>query len=199
MKLRSLNSLIFLSLFFCPLLGRAASFQLDPAHTQVGFKVSHLTISSVKGEFKKYEGGFDFDEKSKTLKDLLVKIDATSIDTNESDRDKHLRSPDFFNTEKFSEITFKINSPVKGIKAGKKVKVPGTLTLKGISKPVKLTVLYKGTVKDPWGNTKLGFEAHTEISRKDYGITWNKKLDSGGLVVGETVEIQIEGEAGLKD
>jgi polyisoprenoid-binding protein YceI len=171
----------------------AATFSLDKAHTRVGFKVKHLVIATVSGQFDDFEGSFVFDEAKPELKDLNIKIKTTSINTNEPDRDKHLRGEDFFKVVQIPLMTFK-STKVEYLdkKAGK---VHGILTMVGVSKPVILDVTYHGQVKDPWGNVKLAFEAFTEINRKDYGVKWNKALDHGGLAVGDVVKIIIEGEA----
>ncbi len=171
----------------------AVQYKLDTAHSKVGFKVKHLVVSTVSGRFNKFEGTFDFDEKTGQLKNVDVSIDVSSVDTNEPDRDKHLSAEDFFHAKKFPKMTFKSKKVTYRDK--KPVQVVGELMLHGQKKDVTLDVTYNGTVMDPWGNKKLGFEAVTEINRKDFGINWSKKLDSGGLVVGEKVKIEIEGEA----
>lgn len=174
-------------------LAHAAPYKIDATHTEVGFKVQHLMISDVKGRFNKYEGSFDFDEKKNELKAIDVKIEAASIDTNNKDRDAHLNSDDFFATKKFPLITFK-SDKVDG-KDPKNLKVSGTLTIHGVSKPVVLDVVNKGSAVDPWGNEKVGFSATTKVNRKDFGLNWNKTLDKGGVALGEEVSIMIDGEA----
>lgn len=169
----------------------STTYDLDLAHTTVEFKVKHLVISRVTGRFNKFSGTFVGDEKSKKLEKVEAEIDVASIDTNEKKRDDHLRGGDFFEAEKFPKITFK-STGVES-KDGKKGKIKGELTIKGITKPVTLDAEYTGTVKDPWGKENAGFRATTKINRKDFGITWNKSLDGGGMVVGEEVEISIEG------
>lgn len=174
-------------------LAQAAPYKLDATHTEVGFKVQHLMISDVKGRFNKYEGSFDYDEKKNELKAIDVKIEAASIDTNNKDRDAHLNSDEFFATKKFPLITFK-SDKIDG-KDPKNLKVSGTLTIHGVSKPVVLDVVNKGSAVDPWGNEKVGFSATTKVNRKDFGLNWNKALDKGGVALGEEVSIMIDGEA----
>ncbi len=171
----------------------AATYKLDSAHSELGFNLKHLMLAKVKGTFNKYEGGFSYDEKKKELKDLEVKIQATSIDTNEPKRDEHLRSADFFDVAQFSEIIFKSEKVV--FQGSKKAKVTGPLTMHGVTKPVTLDVDIKGEVNDGNGNDKLVFEATGKISRKDWGLSWNKTLDKGGVAVGDEVNITIEGQA----
>lgn len=189
---------------FISVAGHAAKYKLDQAHMSVSFKIKHLVIATVNGRFDKFEGSFDFDPKKGKLSKLEAKVDVDSINTNESDRDKHLRSADFFGTRnKKGEIVKKKRYMVfKGTKVEHKNKKPtkvhGKLTLNGKTKKVALNIDYKGAVTDPWGNKKVVFEATTTINRKDFGLTWNKKLDKGGLMIGEEVKVSIEGEANAK-
>ncbi len=172
----------------------ATTYQLDPSHSEVGFSVKHLMLSNVKGRFSKFTGGFDYDEKSKTLSNVDVKIEIASVDTNEKKRDEHLVSPDFFDAAKYSTMEFKADK-VSGVAPGKTVKVPGTLTLHGVTKPVTLDVDYRGNTTDPWGNERLVFGATAKVQRSDFGVKWNKSMDKGGVVVGEDVSINIEAES----
>jgi polyisoprenoid-binding protein YceI len=188
-----MKKLILASLLALASSAEAAPYMIDTAHSEVSFVVKHLMISNVKGRFNKFEGGFQFDEKKNELSSVDVKIDAKSVDTNDKKRDEHLVSGDFLAADKNPTITFKSDKPVKF--SGKELKVPGTLTIRGVAKPVVLDVQYGGAIKDPWGNEKVGFVATTTINRKDFGITWNKNLDAGGVAVGDEVKISIEGEA----
>jgi polyisoprenoid-binding protein YceI len=174
----------------------AANYKLDEAHTSVAFKIKHLVISTVSGRFDKFSGGFDFDPAKGEISKLTVEIDPSSIDTNEPDRDKHLRSPDFFDVAKFPKLTFVSTKTV--VKNKKPVQLEGDLTIHGVTKHVKLDLDYAGTTTDPWGNERLAFEATAKIDRKDYGLTWNKKLDKGGVMVADEVKIEISGEAVLQ-
>jgi polyisoprenoid-binding protein YceI len=171
----------------------AAKFNIDPAHTNITFKVPHMVVSKVKGTFNKFEGSFDFDEKSQKLDNVVVKIQADSIDTNQADRDKHLKSPDFLDVAKFTTIEFKGSKTEYDTSKPKKVQ--GKITIHGVTKDVTLDVDYKGAVNDPMGNRRIGFEIETKLNRKDFGLVWNKALETGGVVVGDNIDIEIEGEA----
>lgn len=171
----------------------AASYKIDPAHSVVGFSVKHLVVSKVKGRFNKFEGSFDFDEKKNEVTKIDVKIDAASIDTNEKKRDEHLMSADFFDVKKQSQILFKADK--MSVQKDKATKVNGLLTIKGVTKPVTLDLTYGGSIVDPNGNEKVGFSLAGKIDRKDFGVSWNKTLDKGGVAVSDEVMIEIEGEA----
>jgi len=171
----------------------AGDYKLDESHTQVGFKIKHLVISTVSGRFNKFTGGFKFDEKKGTLDNVEVTIEAASIDTNEADRDKHLKSKDFFDVEKFPYLKF-VSTKVTH-KGNKPDGVHGNLTIHGVTKPVVLKVEFNGSATDPWGNERVAFEASTKIKRKDFGLTWNKTLDKGGVMIADDVKVEIEGEA----
>lgn len=166
----------------------AETYTIDAGHSEVSFKVRHL-VSNVRGRFNDFSGTINMDPKNIQASSVEFRIKADSIDTNQADRDKHLRAEDFFFVEKYPEITFKSDA-VKP--AGKnKYNVTGTLTMRGVSKKVTLPVTFTGEVKDPWGNTKAGFETATTLDRKDYGIVWNKAVDNGGVILGDDVEIEI--------
>jgi polyisoprenoid-binding protein YceI len=173
----------------------SAVFSLDPAHTTVGFTIEHLVISNVRGAFGSYEGEFEVGESNK-MSGAKAVIKVESIDTKIEKRDNHLRSPDFFDTAKYPEMTFKSTS-VKHIGAGKFTLV-GELTLHGVTKEISLDGELRGPVKDPWGNKRFGIILSSTINRKDFGLTWNKAIETGGLVVGDIVNIQVEGEGILK-
>lgn len=171
----------------------AATYKIDPAHSAVTFTVQHMGISKVHGRFDKFSGTVDYvPGDMKSWKTEAV-IETTSINTNMEARDNHLRNPDFFNVEKFPSMTFK-SLKVGNVK-GKKAKIYGELTLMGITKPVTLAAEGDGPVKDPWGKERLGAVVRTTINRKDFGLGWNKVLETGGLLVGEKVEIVLEIEA----
>lgn len=171
----------------------AAKFDVDKAHTNVSFTAPHLMVSKVKGRFDNISGSFQFDEKTMKLSDIAVTIKTDSLNTNEADRDKHLRSPDFFDVTKYPDMTFK-STGVKYEK-DKPDKVEGDLTIRGITKKVTLDVDYNGAITDPWGNRVVAFEAEGEVNRKDFGLNWNKAMDKGGFVVGDKIKIEIDGEA----
>lgn len=176
-----------------PVFASAATWNIDPDHSNVGFKVKHLMVSNVKGNFNKYSGVVEIDDKDVTRSKVDVTIDTASINTNVQKRDDHLRSADFFDVTKYPNMTFVSK---KVAKAGKgALKVTGDLTIRGITKEVVLNVepLSKES-KDPWGNTRRGTAASTTINRKDFGLTWNKALETGGVVVGDDVTISLEVE-----
>lgn len=168
---------------------------IDKSHSEVSFQVRHL-VTQVRGSFNDYEGTINLDPADLEKSSVDFRIQAASIDTNNADRDKHLRAEDFFHTEKHPEITFKS----KGIKkTGKDTyNVTGTLTLRGVSKEVTLPVTYLGAVKDPWGNEKAGFSTEITLNRKDYGINWNAALDNGGVVLSDEVKVAINLETQKK-
>jgi polyisoprenoid-binding protein YceI len=184
---------LFILTFLMAASASATPYTIDPSHTDVGFSVKHLMISNVKGRFKKFSGTFDFDPAKNQLSNIVVEIDTTTIDTNEPDRDKHLRSNDFFGVDKYPKMTFK--SDKIEYSGDKPVKAIGTLKIRDKSKTVALDLDYRGSIIDPWGNNKLAFAATTKIDRKDFGMVWNKALDKGGVTVGDEVTISIEGEA----
>ncbi len=174
---------------------QAATYNVDESHSVVGFSVKHLVVSKAKGRFNKFSGSFDFDEKKNEVSKIDVKIDVTSVDTNEKKRDEHLSSADFFDVKNHPSMTFVADKVV--VKKDKAVAVKGNLTIKGITKPVTLDLTYGGSIVDPWGNQKVGFSLSGKIHRKDWGLNWNKTLDKGGLAVGEDVTLEIEGEAAV--
>ena len=184
----SISTIIALSL---PALAFATSWNIDPEHSNVGFKVRHLMVSNVKGSFEKNKGVVDINDKDITKSKVEVTIDTASINTNVQKRDEHLRSADFFDVAKFPTMTFVSK---KVAKAGKdKLKVTGDLTLHGITKEVVLDVEGPSLEsKDPWGNIRRGATANTKINRKDFGLVWNKALETGGVAVGEEVTITLE-------
>ncbi|MBL0686675.1 MAG: polyisoprenoid-binding protein [Sulfurospirillum sp.] len=169
----------------------ASTYEVDMAHSKVGFKVKHMMISNVYGSFANYDATIDYDENSKKFKTLDANIEVSSINTENTDRDKHLKSAEFFDTEKFPTIGFKLLSIDKN-------KAIGELSIKKITKKVTFDFQNNGTVKDPWGNTRLGFSLETKINRKEFGLTSNKLLETGGLVVGDEVAITVDIEAKKK-
>ena len=174
-----------------PLFAFAATWTIDPDHSNVGFKVRHLMVSNVKGSFDKYTGTVDINDKDITRSKVEVSIDTNSINTNVQKRDEHLRSADFFDVAKFPAMTFVSK---KVAKAGKgKLKVTGDLTLHGVTKEVVLDVEGPSKEsKDPWGTIRRGASASTKINRKDFGLVWNKVLETGGVAVGEEITITLE-------
>jgi len=177
-----------------PSFAEPVEYQIDPAHTQVIFKVRHLGISNVTGRFDVFEGSYTFDPDNAASSSVEATISAASVDTNEADRDKHLRSDDFLNVEKHPNITFKSKSVTKDPGDSDDYTIVGDLTINGVTKEVELDAEYGGHTTDPWGNERTAFEAETKINRKDFGLTWNKALDAGGFVVGDEVKITLEVE-----
>ena len=174
-------------------LATADTYKIDPAHTAVGFSIAHLVISEVTGRFNEFEGELTVDPAAKTLvTGGHGIIQAKSIDTGIKKRDDHLRSGDFFDVEKFPTIAFSGTEVV--VEAGQPVFV-GKFTMHGVTKDIRVPITVKGPIKDPWGNSRLAFTAKTTLNRKDYGLTWNKALEAGGLMVGEDVTIEIKAEA----
>jgi polyisoprenoid-binding protein YceI len=173
----------------------ADTYQVDPAHSTVQFSAKHLLISTVTGKFKEFTGTIVYDAQDITKSSVTGTIKTASLDTNVADRDNHLRSADFFDTEKYPEITFK---STKVEKSGDGVMVIGMLTIRDATKEVKFPATVNGPIKDPWGNSRIGFSFGLEINRLDYGISWSKTMDNGGLVVSKEIKIQIDGEAVAK-
>jgi polyisoprenoid-binding protein YceI len=168
----------------------AGTYTIDPTHSMVEFSVRHLGLAKVRGRFTDVAGTITVGE---NVEDSSVEatIQAASIDTRESDRDTHLRSPDFLDVEQFPTLEFQ-STGVQG--AGSTWSVEGNLSIHGVTRPVTLDVEFEGTAKDPWGNTRVGFSGNTEITRDDYGLTWNQPLETGGWLVGKQVKIEISAE-----
>lgn len=166
------------------------TWTIDPSHSEVGFSVKHLMISTVRGRFAGVSGTATFAEGDFSQAAVEVTIDAASIDTREEKRDAHLRSGDFFDVEKFPTLTFK-SRRVQAIKPDA-FELVGDLTIRDITREVVLDVALEGFQKDPWGNQKSAFTASTKINRKDFGLTWNAALETGGVLVGEDVKISLD-------
>ncbi|MDF1563083.1 MAG: YceI family protein [Deltaproteobacteria bacterium] len=183
-------SLLALTLLALPSLASASTWQVDAAHATVGFEVSHLMISKVRGSFDEVQATLELDEKNLANSKVKATIAASSIDTGNEKRDGHLKSGDFFDVAAHPALTFE-STKVK--KAGKnKLKVTGNLTIKGVSKPVTLDVTYTDAVKSPFAPIRIrGFTATTTIDRTDWGLTWNKALETGGVLVGEEIAITL--------
>jgi polyisoprenoid-binding protein YceI len=170
----------------------AATWRFDIPHSSVGFTVRHLVIAKVHGEFADFEGTINFEGEDFESGTAEITIQMASIDTDNEKRDEHLKSPDFFDVENFPAMTFKSKKIVKG--EGSDLKMIGDLTIRDVTKEVTLDVEYHGTVKDPWGGTRAAFSATGEINRQDFGVKWNKPLETGGFLVGDEVTINIEAE-----
>jgi polyisoprenoid-binding protein YceI len=167
------------------------TWNIDPAHSVAEFKVKHMMISNVKGRFSKIPGALILDESDLKNSRVEVSIDAVSINTGEEQRDAHLKSADFFDVEKFPTLTFK-SKGITIVRDGE-LSVEGDLTIHGVTRAVRFAV--EGPTppsKDPWGNTRVAISATAKINRKDFGLTWNAALETGGILVGEEVTITIE-------
>jgi polyisoprenoid-binding protein YceI len=169
----------------------ASTWDVDPNHTESSFVVKHMMVSNVRGQFGKTTGVIQQDDKDITKSKAEITIDATTIDTRVAKRDAHLKSPDFFDVEKFPTITFKSTKVTKG--AGNTLKVDGDLTIHGVTKPVVLNVEYTPETL-AGGKTLRGLTATTKVNRKDFGLNWNKAIEAGGLMVGDEVSITVEME-----
>jgi polyisoprenoid-binding protein YceI len=169
------------------------TYQIDPQHSSAQFGVTHLMISTVRGEFHGVTGTVVVDDSDVSKSSVNVTIDATSVDTREPDRDKHLKSEAFFDVAKYPTITFQ-STKVERNNDGT-LKVTGDLTIRGVTKTAVLTAtLPKAPIKDPWGLQRTAVSASTKINRQDFGVAWNQKLDSGGMVVGDDVNITLDVE-----
>jgi polyisoprenoid-binding protein YceI len=163
---------------------------IDPSHSEIAFKVKHLMISNVKGHFGEFSGQLVSDGNDFSTSEINFQINPASISTGAADRDGHLKSPDFFDVENYKEITFTSGKLSKV--SDDEYALSGNLTIKGISKPVKLEVEFGGLMTDPWGNQKAGFSLNGKVNRKDFGLTWNAALEAGGVLVGEEIRISSE-------
>ncbi len=190
---RFFTPMIALFVLAIPVLTYTATWQMDPDHSSFQFKIRHLTVSNVKGDFNKSRGVVTVDDQNITNLKVEVFIDAASVNTGHAQRDEHLRGPDFFDVTKYPTITFVSKKVIKA--DTDRLKVVGNLTIHGVTR--EITVDVEGPtpeVKDPWGNFRRGATATTKINRRDFGLTWNKVLDTRGLVVGEEVNIYVEVE-----
>lgn len=168
-----------------------STWNIDPAHSSAEFKVKHMMISNVRGKFSGLTGSLTFDEADLTRSAIQASIPLATISTGDEQRDGHLKSPDFFHAEQHPEMTFK--STQIAVKEPGELAVTGELTIHGVTKPVTFDV--EGPTppaKDPWGNTRVGLSATTKINRKDFGLTWNAALETGGVLVGEDVAITLD-------
>jgi len=171
-------------------MGTPTTWQIDPTHSAAEFAVKHLMISTVKGRFSDVSGTVTVDDAKPGEAAVAVSINVASIDTREEKRDAHLRSADFFDAEKYPTITFKgkrITGPLDG-----EFKLVGDLTIRDVTREVTLEVESAGEVKDPWGGVRAGFSASTKINRKDYGLTWNVAMETGGVLVGDEIKISLD-------
>ena len=166
------------------------TYQIDPSHSTAAFSVKHMMIAKVHGAFEKMQGTFQYDSNDISQSSVVARIDASSINTRQPDRDVHLKSADFFDVEKFPEITF---TSTRFEKTGDELVILGDLTIHGVTKPIQLEMeLPSVEQKDPWGNIKIGISGKTKIKRKDFGLTWNAALEAGGVLVGDDISITLD-------
>ncbi len=168
-------------------------WNFDPPHTSAEFSARHMMVTTVRGKFEKLSGALDFDPENPTEASVEVTIDAASLNTGVTDRDNHLRSPDFLDVANYPTITFKSTKiEMTGESEGK---IMGDLTIRGVTRPVVINTEYLGQGKDPWGKTIAGFSGRTKINREDWGLTWNVALETGGVLVSKEISITLEVEA----
>lgn len=192
--MKKMITFVLVLMLFVPAI-HAAKWTVDNSHSSVNFTVRHLVISKVRGTFKDYSAEINFSEKDLVNSSVTFSIDMASVDTDNKDRDDHLKSPDFFDVEKYTTMTFKSKKVVKG--EGSKFQLVGDLTIKDVTNEVTFDCEFAGIANDPWGNTKAGFSAETTINRQDFNVKWSKSLDGGGLVVSDNVDVNIEIEANM--
>ena len=171
------------------------TYTIDPAHSEVSFQVRHL-VTKVRGRFSDFEGTLDYDAQNPERSRVKFSITAASIDTSAADRDAHLRSPDFFSVDEHPKLTF-ISKSITSL-GGNRFDVAGDLTIRGVTKDVRIPVAFLGSAKDPWGGERIGFEGETTINRKDFGLNWNAALETGGFLVGDEVKITLSIQAVAK-
>ena len=172
-------------------------WQIDASHSHVGFSVKHMMIATVRGEFKSYTGTLELDTNDVTQSVITGEIDVASIDTREEKRDEHLRSADFFDAATYPKMTF-ASRRIERLE-GNEYRIVGDLTIRGITREVVLDAEYAGIHKDPWGNTRTGFSLSGQIDRKDFGLSWNAALETGGVLVGEKIKLTLDIEAVLQE
>jgi polyisoprenoid-binding protein YceI len=190
--IKNLIAIIMAIAFIVPSVS-AATWEIDKAHSSVGFAVKHMVISNVNGKFDDFSGTIDFNGKDFAAATVVVTINPASINTGNTNRDKHLKSPDFFAVDSLPQMGFKSKKIIPG--KDNAFQIVGDLTMRGVTKEVTLDATFNGTVNGPQGNARAGFSATTTINRQDWGISWSKTLDSGGLVASNDVKISLEVEA----
>jgi polyisoprenoid-binding protein YceI len=168
------------------------SWKIDPSHSEVTFSVRHMMISTVRGRFEKFTGTVDFNEANPALSTVDVQIEAASISTRDAQRDGHLRSPDFLNADLYPNLTFK-SKRIELVDA-ENGRIYGDLTIRDITHEVVLDATFNGMSRSPWGATVAGFSASTKINRKDWNLNWNVALETGGVLVGDAININVEVE-----
>src|ERR1051326_7920314 len=175
-----------------PTAGTTTTWSVDPAHSHVEFAVKHLMISTVRGRFGDIKGTITYNESDPAKSKVEIEIGTSSIDTRTEQRDNHLRSPDFFDVEKYATMKF-VSKRIEGDVNGE-FKIIGDLTIRDQTREVALDAEFHGKTRDPWGGDRMGFDAKGKINRKDFGLTWNQALEAGGWVVGDDIKLAIEVE-----
>ncbi len=171
----------------------ATTWNIDTSHSAIHFSVRHMLVSRTRGRFTKWSGQLKFDPDNAANSSVSVEIEPASIETADATRDAHLRSPDFFDVEKYPKASFR-STKVTDL-GGDKYLISGELTVHGITHPLSFEAIFEGSAKDPWGGERAGFSATLSLDRREYGLTWNKALEAGGFVVGDKVELSLEVEA----
>jgi polyisoprenoid-binding protein YceI len=169
------------------------TWQIDASHSHVGFSVKHMMIATVRGTFNAYSGTLELDAQDLTKSKIAGEIDVASIDTREAKRDEHLRSADFFDAANHPKILFQ-STKIEHVD-GNEYKVTGDITIRGVTKEIVLDAEYAGVHKDPWGGTRTGFTVTGSLNRKDFGLSWNAALETGGVLVGDKIKLELEVEA----
>jgi polyisoprenoid-binding protein YceI len=172
------------------------TWKIDASHSHVGFSVKHMMIATVRGQFETYSGTLELDAEDLTRSKLSGEIEVASINTREAARDEHLRSADFFDAANHPTIRFQ-STRIEHVE-GNEYKVTGDITIRGVTRPIVLDVEYAGVHKDPWGGTRTGFTVTGSLNRKDFGLTWNAALETGGVLVGDKIKLELEIEAVLE-
>lgn len=192
MTFRKMMAAVLAASFLTAAAATAATYTIDAAHSSVGFKVRHMMVSKVTGSFGEFSGTVEYVEGQPAQWAAAATIKSASVNTNDVKRDGHLRNADFFDAEKYPEITFASTGVSK---KGDGWVLAGDLTMHGVTKPVALDLEFNGAITDPWGNDRIGFSARGKLDRRDYGITYNTVLDKGGVAVSDEVELLLEIEA----
>lgn len=167
-----------------------SNWVIDPTHSEIGFKVKHMMFTNVSGKFTQFEASIENEDDAFETSTINFTADVNSVDTANADRDNHLRGADFFDADNFAKLSFK-STGVQKVNEGE-YKINGDLTIKDVTKNITLEAEYSGLMKDPWGNTKIGLSLNGKINRKDFGLTWNAALETGGVLVGEDIKLAAE-------
>ena len=171
----------------------SSTWKIDPSHSAIHFSVRHMVVSKTRGRFTRFGGQIVFDPAHPAASSVEVTIEPASVDTADAQRDAHLKSPDFFDVEKFPQASFRSTS-VEDL-GGDKLRISGELTVHGVTRPLSFDAVFEGSAKDPWGGERAGFSGSLSLDRREFGLQWNKALETGGVLVGDKVELSLEVEA----